>query len=80
MTEKPEGFVGNEIDWLMNLDPLEMTDDNIDKIILYQRKQRVQFELGVKPKKEQGPAQDLSNVLQALIPAAPEVAKIKRRF
>lgn len=82
MTEKPEGFVGNEVDYIMNLDPLELTQqpEAVDKAILYLRRMRAQFELGVKPKKEQGPAPDLSNVLSALVPAAPEKPAVKRRF
>lgn len=78
--ETPQGFVGNEIDYLMNLDPLELSDQQIDKIIAYQRKQRQQFELGVKPKKEKGPAPDLTTILSALVPAAPEKPVVKRRF
>lgn len=79
MTDK---FQGNEIDYIMNLDPLELTKnpEAIDKAILYMRKMRAQFELGVKPKKEQGPPPDLSNILSALVPAAPEAPKLKRRF
>ena len=41
----------NEIDRLMQLDPLELSAQNIDSIILYQRKARLAYESGVKPKK-----------------------------
>ena len=41
----------NEIDQLMDLDPLELSSKDKDGIIAYYRKQRGAFESGVKPKK-----------------------------
>jgi len=41
----------NEIDLLMSLDPLELSAQNIDEIILYMRKQRLAYDSGVKPKR-----------------------------
>lgn len=43
----------NELDRLMSLDPLELSSQDIDAIILYQRKARLMSESGVKPKKGQ---------------------------
>ena len=41
----------NEIDALMHLDPLELSAQDIDAIILYQRKARLAYDSGVKPKR-----------------------------
>lgn len=70
----------SEIDDLMNLDPLELSSQDIDKIIAYQRKQKQNFELGIKPKKEKGASVSLDNVLSALKVQAPtDAPKIIRR-
>lgn len=53
---------GNYLDWLMHLDPLELSAQNIDEIILIQRKQRLAWESGVKPKKSAGPPIDLGKL------------------
>ena len=66
----------NELDRLMALDPLELSSQDIDTIISLQRKARQNFEAGVKPKKETGPKQDLSELLKM---SAPKVADIPRR-
>jgi hypothetical protein len=46
----------SEIDDLMNLDPLELekSPQALDKIIDWMRKQRANFESGIKPKKGEG--------------------------
>jgi hypothetical protein len=66
----------NDIDSLMSLDPLELSKQDIDHIILYHRNQRALREKGVKPKKDKGPTQALDLVALGLKPAAP---KINRR-
>ena len=66
--------MSNEIDRLMSLDPLKLSAQNIDEIILYQRKQRLAYESGVKPKKVS--AQPLDLVSLGLITAP---TPIKRR-
>ena len=43
--------MANEIDRLMSLDPLELSAQDIDSIIAYQRKARSAYDSGVKPKK-----------------------------
>lgn len=69
----------NEIDELMNLDPLEMSARDIDSIIAYHRRNRANAEAGIKPKKEIGPKQSLD--LAALGLSKPVVAAppMKRR-
>jgi hypothetical protein len=45
--------MSNEIDRLMTLDPLDLTRDDIDKLVAYQRRMRQMYEAGVKPEKQQ---------------------------
>lgn len=66
----------NDIDFLMSLDPLELSKQDIDHIILYHRNQRALREKGVKPKKDKGPANAIDLTALGLKPAAP---KINRR-
>lgn len=72
--------MANEIDELMNLDPLSMTAKDIDGIIAYHRRNRANAEAGIKPKKETGPKVSLDSVLANLIPAKPAAAPMKRRI
>ena len=69
----------NTIDELMSLDPLNLTADDIDAIILYHRKARASS-TGGKAKKDTGPKVDISEVMKALggIPA-PAVGIVRRR-
>jgi len=67
----------NDIDFLMSLDPLELSKQDIDIIIAYHRNQRALREKGVKPKKDKGPSSPLDLVALGLKPAAP---KINRRI
>ena len=67
----------NDIDFLMSLDPLELSKQDIDIIIAYHRNQRALREKGVKPKKDKGPSSTLDLVALGLKPAAP---KINRRI
>jgi hypothetical protein len=73
----------NTIDDLMDLDPLEMTDDHIDGVIAYHRQNRMNLEQGIKPKKAQGPSVSLDSVINALAVKAtgelPEKPVMKRR-
>lgn len=69
----------SEIDELMSLDPLELSSQDINKIIAYQRKARANNEAGIKPKKEAGPKADLSKVMQALKVKGPEEVLMTRR-
>lgn len=67
----------NEIDDLMDLDPLLLSDQNIDTIIAYQRKQRAMVESGVKPKRPTGPkvTLDLAKLGLAKVLDAPTVKR-----
>lgn len=69
----------NEIDRLMSLDPLDLSAQDIDEIIAYQRKSRQNWEAGIKPKKESSGKVSLDKVMETLIPKAP-VVELKRRF
>lgn len=69
----------NEIDELMDLDPLEMTPANIDSIIAYHRKNRANAEAGIKPKKEAGPKQKIDLLALGLIKEKPPAEPVKRR-
>jgi hypothetical protein len=48
MTDKPDF---SDIDTLMAQDPMSLSTQDLDRIIAYQRKQRVQREAGVRTKK-----------------------------
>ena len=70
----------NNVDTLMDLDPLELTAENIDGIIAYHRKNRANAAAGIKPKREAGPKIDISAVMQGLVQGdAPKPAATIRR-
>lgn len=72
----------NDIDVLMSLDPLELSRQDLDRIIAYQRKMRGQREAGVKTKKPkgEGPKVDIKDLLASIPkPVRAPVAGIKRR-
>lgn len=71
MTDEPEP--PTDLTALMSLDPLALTKVDLDKIIAYQRKQRVQREAGVKTKKATGeaPAVDIKALLGKVMKPAP---------
>lgn len=71
--------MANEIDILMDLDPLELSSVNIEQIISYHRANRAKSESGIKPSKESGPKVSLDSVLGSLVKKAPPVAQVKRR-
>lgn len=56
------------IDELMDTDPDELTNEDIDGIIAYERKQRGMFDSGIKPKKAEGEKKvlDISGILAGL--------------
>lgn len=45
-------MAGNEIDLLMTLDPLDYREEDIQKIVAYQRKLRGMYDAGIKPEKQ----------------------------
>lgn len=72
--------MSNEIDELMILDPLELTETDVAKIIQFHRNNRAAHAAGEKPKKaDAGPKMALS--LESLGLALPKVAgpAVKRR-
>lgn len=74
MKEMPPGV--NPLDWVMSLDPLELTAEDVDDIVTYQRKARARYIAGEKPEKETGPKIKIDLAQLGLIkPADP----IKRR-
>ena len=60
--------MSNEIDELMDRDPLELSDRDLDGIIAYHRMRRAERAKGksAKPTKESGPKVDLSAVLKRI--------------
>ena len=71
----------SNIDLLMDLDPLEMTPDDISSIIDYHRRNRANHEAGVKPKKDTGPQVKIdSSAVIASLGLTKVEAPIKRRF
>lgn len=57
----------NTLDLLMSMDPLELSDEQIDEQIKFLRQQRMMVEHGVTPKKAKtGPKVDLSNIVSAI--------------
>ncbi len=81
MTEPEDDF--NDIDALMAIDPLELSRQDLDRIIAYQRKQRTLREQGARPKKSRGepaPVMQLSELLASLPKAPPKPSTMKRRF
>ena len=73
--------MANTIDELMDLDPLELSAQNIDEIIAHHRKARANAAAGIKAKKEKGPSVDISSVLANLTgdPAPSGAPTIRRR-
>lgn len=53
---------GNYLDWLMDLDPLELSVRNKEEIIAYHRRNRALVESGQKVKKSDGPKVDLEKI------------------
>lgn len=57
----------NTLDLLMSMDPLDLSDEQIDEQIKFLRQQRMMVQHGVTPKKAKaGPAIDLSSVVNAI--------------
>lgn len=68
----------NDINRLMDLDPLNLSNSDIETIIAYHRAQRGAFDQGQKPKKAESTV-DLSSVMKALKASVPEAPPMKRR-
>lgn len=70
-----------DLNVLMSLDPLELTRQDRDAIIAYQRKQRAQREAGVRVKKPkaEGPKLDIKALL-GTVPKPASGSSIRRRI
>jgi len=76
MTDEP-----NDIDALMAIVPLELSRQDLDQIIAYQRKQRALREQGVRTRKPKSEATiGLSELLAGIPKPAPSGPAMKRRF
>jgi hypothetical protein len=77
--------MSNEIDRLMDEDPLNLSAQDIDDIIAYQRKMKANFDAGVKSGKGKtlvdAPKIDLQSLLKASIAQSgtPQVQVTRRR-
>lgn len=72
-----------DINVLMSLDPLELTRQDRDAIIAYQRKMRAAREGGVKTRKpkEEGPKINIKDLLGTVLKPTPKAGStIKRRL
>lgn len=70
----------SDINDLMDRDPLELSEQDIDAIIAYQRKMRGLAESGKRPKKEAGPTKKLSLLdLGITAKAEPATLGVRRR-
>lgn len=69
----------SDLDALMSADPLSLSAQDIDQIILYQRRHRANVEGGKKAVKEAGPKASLQGILDGLVKAKP-VEPMKRRI
>lgn len=71
----------NELNDLMDLDPLNLSSQDIEKLVALYRKQRSDYKSGIKPKKETGPRPSISAEKLGLV-NQPKPAKIGlvRRF
>lgn len=75
------------LDELMNRDPFDYSNADLDEIIAYHRQQRRNLEAGIKPKKEEGPKVSLDAVMASLtqnevvsVAAPTTTGKVDRRF
>lgn len=71
----------NTLDELMDIDPLQLTSENIDAIIAHHRRARANATPGAKARRESGPKIDLTEAMSGLlgIPAKASVPTVRRR-
>lgn len=70
----------NDINRLMDLDPLDLKNEDIEALISYHRQQRGAFDAGQQPKKKaEAPVVDTSSMMKALKASAPVEPTITRR-
>lgn len=67
----------NDINLLMDKDPLDLKNEDIEDLIRYHRQQRGAFDQGKKPEKKEEHTVDLSSVMAALTPVQPLMQRRK---
>lgn len=81
-----DDVVTNELDALMDLDPLELTNENLDAIIAFHRKKRAERETGgprtrTKAVKDSGAGSALGALVKEMVGAQkPAGPVVKRRI
>lgn len=68
----------NDINTLMDMDPLSLKNSDIETIIAYHRQQRGAFDQGQQPKKKVEHQVDLSTIVKAI--AAPQPPMQRRKL
>jgi len=71
-----------ELDKLMDMRAADYTNDDINNVIVYIRKQLAMWDAGIKPKREAESSEKVQAVLAKFINAAPkpQTSTLKRRF
>lgn len=72
--------MANELDELMDLDPLELSAKDLDSIIAYHRQKRADRADGIKPKRESGPKVGLGDLVKGMIKEPKVEVTVKRRI
>jgi len=73
--------MATDLDTLMDLDPLELTKENIDSVIAIYRQRRAEREAspGKRAAKETGPKLKLEGLLDGMLKKAPPKAEVLKR-
>lgn len=69
--------MSSDLDELMDRDPLDLSDSDLDKIIDFHRKQRSRRASGEKPAKPSAPTVDISHIINKKV--AESTPTISRR-
>ena len=71
-----------ELDKLMDMRAADYTNEDINNVIVYIRKQLAMWDAGIKPKREAESSEKVQAVLAKFINAAPkpQTSTLKRRF
>lgn len=70
----------SEIDDLMSRDPLNLTNQDLDKLIEYHREQRRRRASGERPRKPSEPTADISQIAKAIIQQSKPATNLRRRI
>ena len=71
-----------ELDKLMDMRAADYTNEDVNNVIVYIRKQLAMWDAGIKPKREAESSEKVQAVLAKFINAAPkpQTSTLKRRF